>query len=75
MRVTSGVLCRTYGLTPSEERVAVAATAAGSLDEISETLLLRVNTVKTHLKQVYAKTGVSGRAELVRVVMGLAAME
>lgn len=75
MRVASGLLCRTYGLTPSEERVAVAATAAGSLEELSEILLLRVNTVKTHLRQVYAKTGVGGRAELVRLVMGLASME
>ena len=72
IRMAPGLLCRTYGLTPAEERVAVAATAAGPLEELAETLLLRVNTIKTHLRQVYAKTGVRGRAELVRLVLGLA---
>jgi DNA-binding CsgD family transcriptional regulator len=71
VRIASGLLCRSFGLTPAEERIAIAATAAGSLEDLSETLLLRVNTLKTHLKQVYAKTGVRGRAELVRLVMGL----
>ena len=75
IRMTAGLLCRTYGLTPAEERVAVAATAAGALEELAESLLLRVNTVKTHLRQVYAKTGVRGRAELVRLVLGLASPE
>jgi len=42
---------------------------------LAESLLLRVNTVKTHLRQVYAKTGVRGRAELVRLVLGLASPE
>ena len=75
VRMAAGVLCRTYGLTAAEERVAVAATAAGPLEELAETLLLRINTVKTHLRQVYAKTGVRGRAELVRLVLGLASPE
>lgn len=75
IRMTAGLLCRTYGLTPAEERVAVAATAAGALEELAESLLLRVNTVKTHLRQVYAKTGVRGRGELVRLVLGLASPE
>jgi DNA-binding CsgD family transcriptional regulator len=75
VRMATGLLCRTYGLTPAEERVAVAATAAGPLEELADTLLLRINTVKTHLRQVYAKTGVRGRAELVRLVLGLASPE
>jgi len=75
IRMTAGLLCRTYGLTAAEERVAVAATAAGPLEELAESLLLRINTVKTHLGQVYAKTGVRGRAELVRLVLGFASTD
>ena len=66
------LLSRSYGLTAAEARAAVAATAAGSLEEIAETLSLSISTVKSHLQQVYAKTGVRGRAELVRLVLGLA---
>lgn len=64
-------LSRTFGLTPAEARAAIAATGGGSLDELAGRLTVSVNTVKSHLKQVYAKTGVGGRAELVRLILGL----
>jgi DNA-binding CsgD family transcriptional regulator len=66
------MLSRTYGLTPAEARAAVAATGGGSIDEIAARLALSPNTVKTQLKQVYAKTGAGGRADLVRLILGLA---
>lgn len=53
--------------------MAVAATAAGSIAELAASLAVGSNTVKSQLKQVYAtKTGVRGRAELMRLVLGLA---
>jgi DNA-binding CsgD family transcriptional regulator len=66
------VLCRTYGLTPAEARLAIAATAAGPLQDVARSIGVAPSTAKTHLKQVYAKTGAASRAELVRLVMGLA---
>jgi DNA-binding CsgD family transcriptional regulator len=72
LQVDTDLLLRTYGLTPGEARVAIAATAAGSVDDLAGALSLGSNTVKTHLKSVYAKTGVQSRAELVRVMLGLA---
>jgi DNA-binding CsgD family transcriptional regulator len=72
LEVAPELLCRVYGLTPAEPRVAVAATAAGPVAELAASLSLGSNTVKTQLKQVYAKTGVRGRAELMRLVLGLA---
>lgn len=65
------LLCLRYGLTRAEARVAVAATAADSIDEMALALSLGANTVKTHLKRVYEKTGVSGRAQLVRLLSSL----
>jgi len=64
-------LARTFGLTPAEARTAIVATGAGSLEELAARLAVSVNTVKSQLKQVYAKTGVGGRAELVRLILGL----
>ena len=69
-----GILSRTYGLTPAEARAAVVATRGGSVEEVAESLSLGINTVKSQLKQVYAKTGVRGRAELVRLVLGLTSL-
>jgi DNA-binding CsgD family transcriptional regulator len=66
------VLNRTYGLTPAGARAALAATGGGAIEEIAERLMVSVNTIKTQIKQVYTKTGASGRADLVRLVMGLA---
>ena len=65
------VLCSTYGLTPAEARLAIAATAAGSLQDVARNIGVASSTAKSHLKQVYAKTGAASRAELVRLVMGL----
>ncbi|MDP1648682.1 MAG: hypothetical protein Q8M01_10850 [Rubrivivax sp.] len=65
-------LCDTYGLTMAEARTAVAATATGSLEALAAKLCVSINTVKTHLRQVYAKTGMNGRADLIRLVLGLA---
>ena len=66
------LLSRAYNLTPAEARTALAATAMGSIEEIAARLGLSVNTIKTQLKNVYAKTGASGRADLLRSVLGLA---
>ena len=52
---------------PSADKVSLA-----SLEEVATRLAVSVNTVKTHLKQVYAKTGAGGRADLVRLTLGLA---
>jgi DNA-binding CsgD family transcriptional regulator len=65
------LLCLSYGLTRAEARVAVAATASHSIERIAEGLSVGVNTVKTHLRHVYEKTGVRSRAELVRLLLNL----
>ena len=61
------------GLTPAEARTVVAATGGGAIEEIAERLAVSGTTVKTHLTRVYAKTGAGGRADLVRLILGLAA--
>lgn len=62
-------LASAFGLTPSEVRVAALAAAAASTREISACLGSSENTVKTHLKMIYLKTGTSRRAEFVRLVL------
>jgi predicted ATPase/DNA-binding CsgD family transcriptional regulator len=51
-------------LTPTERDVAGLVSRGCSNTEIGEQLLVSVNTVKTHLSRIYAKTGIEGRTEL-----------
>ncbi|OJX67185.1 MAG: hypothetical protein BGO95_08865 [Micrococcales bacterium 73-13] len=58
-------------LTATELRVARAAVRLGTSREVAEALGLSVRTVDNHLRQVYRKLGVGGRAHLP-AALGLA---
>ena len=55
-------------LTPAEVDVAVKVAEGRTNPEVAEALFVSTNTVKTHLKNVYAKLDISSRAELATVV-------
>ncbi|BAT61062.1 bacterial regulatory proteins, luxR family [Variibacter gotjawalensis] len=57
-----------FDLTPAEARVARAIGAARPIDTIAKALGVSALTVRTQLKAVFAKTGVRGQAELVRLL-------
>ncbi len=62
-------LRETYGLTHAEARVAGRLAQGQRLSEIARDLGISINTVRGHLKQVFAKTGTHRQAELVRLVL------
>lgn len=64
------ILARMYGLTAAETRVVEAILAGHRLHEYADTAGISINTVKTQLKQVFAKTGHSRQTELIREVFG-----
>jgi DNA-binding CsgD family transcriptional regulator len=53
-----------HGLTPREREVARLLTRGATNDEIAQALRISRHTVKDHMKAVYAKLAVGGRAEL-----------
>jgi DNA-binding CsgD family transcriptional regulator/PAS domain-containing protein len=57
-----------YGLTMAEARVALCVASAHSVAEIGAQLNISPNTVKTHLRHVFAKTGVNSQAELAGLI-------
>jgi DNA-binding CsgD family transcriptional regulator len=63
-----------FGLTPAEARVAVASSAGKTTLETAHLLGLSPNTVKTHMRRVFAKTGTGRQAELARLVASMATM-
>ena len=70
-RVDSGVPAAVLGLTPTESRVAVALAAGQTAAGVAQALDCAESTVRTHLKQIYRKLGISKQTELVRRVLSL----
>jgi DNA-binding CsgD family transcriptional regulator len=67
VRPTERQLVVRFGLTPAEARVAVGAVAM-SRAQTAERLGMSLNSVKTHLRRVYSKLGISRAGELVLAV-------
>ena len=58
------------GLTPAELRVLLAIVEVGGVPESAVKLSVAETTVKTHLKQVFSKTGASRQADLIKLAAG-----
>jgi DNA-binding CsgD family transcriptional regulator len=65
---SAAVQRRDHKLTESESRVAQIAALGVSNLEISRTLELSLNTVKTHLRRIYQKLNVHRQGELVALL-------
>lgn len=59
----------TYGLTPAESKLAVMLAEGCRAEEAAERLHVSLNTVRTQLKSVFAKTGVRRQPELVAMLL------
>ncbi len=56
--ISQGTLAAVEPLNPREHRVLQVVSARLTNLEITEALVVSLNTVKTHLKRIYAKFGV-----------------
>lgn len=62
-----------YGLTEAESRLVDRLCAGRSLQEAADELAVSTNTVRTHLRSVFAKTNTSRQSDLLReVITGVA---
>jgi DNA-binding CsgD family transcriptional regulator/PAS domain-containing protein len=57
-----------YGLTAAERNVLEHVAASHTPQETADHLGVSVNTIKTHLQKIFAKTGTARQADLVRLV-------
>jgi len=60
-----------YGLTRAEARVALAVSAGLSVPEAAMQLGLSPNTIKTHLRRVFTKTGTGRQTELAQLMTSI----
>ena len=68
---TTDQLQRQFGLTPAEARVTHAMVQGGTYRDVANALGVGEETVRTHIRATYAKTHVSDKASLTRMVMSL----
>jgi DNA-binding CsgD family transcriptional regulator len=61
-----------FDLSPAEARVARGIAAGKTVDDLANEVGLAVATVRSQLKSVFNKTGVSRQAELVGILVGSA---
>ncbi len=68
---SSELLCRFFGLTTCEARVALGLPEAKDVRDLAANLGVAYQTARTHLRRIYAKTGARCQRDLVRLVMAL----
>ena len=73
-RADAGRVAEVLGLTPAESRVAVLLAKGKTVRDIAVASDRRESTIRTHVKQVHRKLGVSRRADLVRLVLSAGAL-
>jgi DNA-binding CsgD family transcriptional regulator/PAS domain-containing protein len=63
------ILQMLYGLTRTEAHLATLLASGKKLQEVADTLHISLNTAKTHLKNIFSKTGTCRQAELMQLCL------
>lgn len=58
-----------FGLTPAKATIASYLARGRSIGEIAARHRLSLNTVRTHLKNIFAKTGMSRKSQLIALML------
>jgi DNA-binding CsgD family transcriptional regulator len=57
-----------YSLTAAQAKVASAIYNGQSIGEAAKKLNISINTARTHMRNIYAKTGVKTQTELISLL-------
>lgn len=63
------IITRMFGVTPAEASLAMLLVNGLTLDEAAKMQGVSRNTTRTHLRSIFAKTGVSRQTMLVRLIL------
>ncbi len=67
--ISTDSLASVYGLSPSEAQVSISLTNGHSIEEIASLSSHSVHTIRSQLKSVFRKTGVSRQSELIKLLL------
>ena len=65
----TSLLMLAYGLTPREQEVAHLVLRGATTETIARELVIANGTLQTHLRDIFEKTGVRSRRELIAVTL------
>jgi DNA-binding CsgD family transcriptional regulator len=58
-----------HGITNKETQLAMCLANGRSLQESAADIGITLNTARAHLRAIFAKTGIDGQTQLVRVIL------
>jgi len=67
--ISVDALVSVYGLTPSEAKVSISLANGHSIEEIANLSSHSTHTIRSQLKSVFRKTGVSRQSELIKMLL------
>ena len=73
-RIEPALVAAVLGLTPTEAQIAVLLAEGRTVRQIAGTTGREYNTVRTHLKNMFAKLGVSRQFEVAQAVLALSSL-
>ena len=73
-RIDPALVAATLGLTPMESRVAVWLAEGKTVRDIARATGRTENTIRWHMKNIFAKQGIGRQFELVQLVRSLAGL-
>ena len=73
-RIDPARLASTLGLTETESQIAAVLAEGGTVGEIAKARFRAEDSVRWHVKRMYAKLGISRQADLVRMVHSVASL-
>ncbi len=69
LEISVRLLMNLYQLTLSEATIAILLSEGNTMDDVAEELDVKKNTVRAHLRSIFAKTGVTQQSMLVSLVL------
>ena len=68
-KLSKQIISMLYGLTPQEARLATSLAQGYSLEEITQSHGVSINTTRSQLKSIFNKTGVKRQGELIKTIL------
>ncbi|MDE2751117.1 MAG: LuxR C-terminal-related transcriptional regulator [Gemmatimonadota bacterium] len=72
-RIDPNRVAAALGLTPTEGRVAAQLAEGRTVGEIASTTGRKVSTIRTHVRHIFSKHGITRQVDLVRLVLSISA--
>jgi DNA-binding CsgD family transcriptional regulator len=69
VQIDAHALSRLFHLTAAEARIATLIANGARLDDVAVELDISLNTVRTHLRHIFEKTGVERQADLIHLLL------